>query len=443
MTLPRWAYQLLLFATVLVHFYIAYYLQRTDTVFVLGCFGFLWLGFLIKWTDFRVSLKQMIALGMLFRLVYLLGIPELSDDVFRYIWDGLVLQTTLSPYGFTPTEWLNSYYGTEYPQLGFEQLYPLLNSPDYYSIYPPVLQVFFGFSALVGNGNVLGSIVTFRLMALAVELGSILLIWKLLRKWNMNTRNLMLYALNPLVIIEFVGNLHGEVFMVFFLLLSIWLLSQKRVWLSAFAFGLAVGVKLLPLIFLPFFIKRIGWWKSVAFGGVAVALTLLLFFPFWTPDLLSNFSSSVRLYFANFEFNASLYYLIREVGYWIKGYNIIADTAIWLPRIVLIAILGLAFFNKEKSLPSLPKMMLFSWCIYFALATTVHPWYITALAAFLPFVRLRFALVWMILIPLSYHAYGSIDYNETLWLVALGYVPVYAVFTAEMLGFRLKFMIAD
>ncbi len=91
-----------------------------------------------------------------------------------------------------------------------------------------------------------------RTVVLLVELGSMILIWKLLKAWNLHSRNLMLYALNPLVIVEFAGNLHGEVFMVFFLLLSLWLLAIKRNWLSAGAFGLSAATKLLPLMFLPF-----------------------------------------------------------------------------------------------------------------------------------------------------------------------------------------------
>lgn len=426
MMLPRWAYQLLLFVAVLIHFYIAYYLQRTDTIQVLGLFGILWLIFILKWKSFKIGVKQMIGLGMLVRLVYLLAVPELSDDVFRYLWDGMVTVNGTSPYALRPSAYLES--GTA----GFSELYPLMNSPDYYSIYPPVLQFIFGFSAWMGV-DVNTAIVVLRVLALLAEFGSVILIWKLLKRWKTNQHNLMLYTLNPLVIIEFVGNLHAEVFMVFFLLLSVWLLVVKRTWLSAVAFGLAVGTKLLPLMFLPFYIKRLGWVKATIYGSIALGLTALLFIPFWTPDLLANFTSSLRLYFANFEFNASIYYVIREVGFWVKGYNIIADTAVWLPRIVLVSILGIAIANKEKTISSLPKVMLFAWCIYYAFATTINPWYITVLAAFLPFVKYRFALVWLMLIPLSYHAFGNADYQENLWFIALEYVPVFAWAGYELL----------
>ncbi len=366
---------------------------------------------------------------MLLRLIYLIAVPELSDDVFRYIWDGMQYVNGVSPYEWTPTEWMGKTDGN-----AFQQLYPLLNSPDYYSIYPPVLQFFYGFSAWLSGGDVQMAIVTLRLFVLLAELGSILLIWKLLVAWKMSSRNLMLYALNPLVIVEFSGSLHNEVFMVFFLLLSLYLLIQNWRRLSALAFAASVGVKLLPLMFLPFLIRRIGLWRSILYGALVGAALLLMYVPFWSENLIAHNLNSLSLYFANFEFNASIYYVIREIGFQIKGYNIIGTTAIWLPRIVLLSILLLAIFNKDRKLSSLPKMMLFAWVIYYALATTVHPWYIAVLAMFLPFVKYRFALLWLILIPLSYHAYGSMNCDENLWIVAIEYVPVFILLLLEMTG---------
>jgi SAM-dependent methyltransferase len=354
---------------------------------------------------------------MILRGAYLLVFPELSDDFWRYLWDGMVLNEGVSPYEVLPS------------QLDISEsirgLLPMLNSPGYFSIYPPVLQGFFSISARVAEGNPFEFVLAMRALVLLAELASMLLIWKLLKAWNLHARNLMLYAFNPLVIVEFTGNLHTEAFMVFFLLLSLWLLVEKRQTLSAVAFGLGVGTKLLPLLFLPFFIKRIGSVKTAVFSAVVGLTMVLMYTPFWSAELVQNTRETLALYFAYFEFNGSIYYLVREGGFWIKGYNIIADTAIWLPRIVLVSILLIAFLNKDRKLSSLPKMMLFAWFIYYAFATTVNPWYVAVLVAFLPFVKYRFGLIWLMLVPLSYHAFGYADYHENLLVIAIEYVPVY------------------
>ncbi len=443
--LPRWVHRLLMLAAFQWHLAFAVAIDRFNSPGVLLSFAGLWLIFLIQWADREISVKRMIMLGMAFRGIYLLTFPELSDDVFRYIWDGMLTNQGTSPYAIIPSQCTDAGLNETFGQMLYQ-----LNSPEYYSVYPPVLQSIFAASVWLGNGEILSSIIALRVFVLLAEFGSMLLIWKLLQAWKFNTRNLMLYALNPLVIIEYSGSLHGEVFMVFFLLLSLWLLptpnpskggesaSEGFLWFgaSAVAFGLSVGTKLLPLMFLPFYVKRLGWWKTATYGGIAMLVTGLLFIPFWTPELLSNVSTSLKLYFASFEFNASLYYVVREVGFWYTGYNIIGQTAVWLPRVVLLIILFIALLNKDKEVRGLPKLMLFAWFTYYAFATTVHPWYVAVLAVFLPFVKYRFALVWLMLIPLSYHAYGGPTFHENGWLLLLEYGPVYLWLGFEMRLFR-------
>ena len=420
MMLPNWGHWLLLFAAFQLHFSFVFAIDRFNTFAVLGSFAALWLVFLFQWADRKMSVKKMIAIGIMLRFLYLLSFPELSDDFWRYLWDGMLVSEGRSPYETLPSSWSESGLSTS-----FGELLPWLNSPEYYSIYPPVLQFFFGLSAVISDGNPLTFVIALRCFVLAAELGSMVLIYKLLKAWEMNTRNLMLYTLNPLVIIEFAGGLHGEVFMIFFLLLSLWLLTEKRQLVSGAVFGLSVGTKLLPLTFLPFYIKRLGWMKTMVYSTVAMATVGLLYFPFWSSDMVPNVLSSVRLYFANFEFNASVYYLFRELGILLTGYNQIVVIGRILSLSVLSTILLIAWRNKNKEVSGLPTVMLFAWFVYYVFATTVNPWYAAVLAAFLPFTKYRFALLWLMSVPLSYHAFGYVQYHENMWVLTLEYVPVF------------------
>ena len=89
--LPNWAYRLLLFAAFLLHLSFAMLIDRWNTFAVLGSFAMLWLVFLVQWADQKMSVQKMVAVGMLLRLVYLLVFPELSDDFWRYLWDGMLV----------------------------------------------------------------------------------------------------------------------------------------------------------------------------------------------------------------------------------------------------------------------------------------------------------------------------------------------------------------
>ncbi len=429
--LPRWAHSLLVFAAFLLHFSFAVLIERFHTSAVLLSFGALWMVFLIQWADREISVKRMIVVGMLLRGLYLLVFPELSDDVFRYIWDGMLVNEGISPYSMVPSKWAELGLGES-----FGTMLHQLNSPEYYSVYPPMLQYVFAASVWLGDAELLSSIIYLRVFVLLTELGSMVLLHKLLKAWQLNERNLMLYALNPLVIIEFAGNLHGEVFMVFFLLLSLWLLVHQRQWLSSVVFAFSVGTKLLPLMFLPFYVKRLGWSKTIGYAVLVALTVVLLYAPFWHTGMVPNILSSIRLYFANFEFNGSVYLLLREAGYIITGYNQIALIGRILSLMVLASILLIAWWNKNKQLAGIPVLMMFAWFIYYALATTVNPWYVAALAAFLPFTKYRFALVWLITVPLSYHAFGHSDFKENVWMIALEYVPVYVWLAFELDIFR-------
>lgn len=301
----------------------------------------------------------------------------------------------------------------------------LLNSAQYHSIYPPLLQGVFALAAWLGGESVQGGIIALRCLTLLAETTSILLIIKLLRTWNLPDRHLILYALNPLIITEFVGNAHGEVFMIPFLLGTL-LLLEKGTWSwAAAALSGAVGVKLLPLMFLPFLPRKIGWGRTILTSLLIASLVALMYLPFITANLAHDTLATLRLYFANFEFNGSIYYLIREFGFWWKGYNIIGLTSVWLPRVVAVIILAIAWYDRDSRIKTLPRQWMFAWAVYYFFATTVNPWYIAVLAVFLPFVKHRFALLWVLLIPLSYHAFSDEAVGESGWFLAAQYVPVY------------------
>lgn len=425
----RLIFPLLFLCSLGIHAVLGYGAERSETAVVLGCFALIGGVFLVQWAWLRAGWRTLIAGGMLLRVAYLFATPALSDDVFRYLWDGHLTLQGISPYLFPPQE---------RPDAGPEILFNLMNSRPYHSIYPPVLQGVFAVAAKCGGDSVLAGIIALRGMVLMAELVTMLLIAKLLTVWKMELRNVMLYALNPVVIAEFAGNLHGEAFMLPLLLAALLLLSHGRWQWAALPFAGAVAVKLLPLMFLPFLPKRIGWGRAIAFGGMVAVLVAGMYLPFRTETLITDTLETLRLYFASFEFNGSIYYVIREFGYWWKGYNIIGMTAVWLPRVVAGIILLIAFRegrgtadggrggnHTEPKVESLPEMWMWAWAVYYIFATTVNPWYVAVLAVFLPFVKYRFAMVWVLLMPLSYHAYGADGVQENPWLIALQYVPTY------------------
>ncbi|WP_242928688.1 glycosyltransferase 87 family protein [Pontibacter vulgaris] len=382
----------------------------------------------------RFSIWQGIGAAITFRLILLFAVPALSDDYFRFIWDGRLLMAGENPYLHLPS----FYFSAEAaPVPGITQaLFRQLNSPDYYSVYPPVAQGVFWLAEKLAGGNILASIVTMRVVLLLADAGNILLLLKLLRKMGLSDKSVLLYALNPLVILELTGNLHFEALMLFFVLLALYLLHYRRYLWAGAALGLAIATKLLPFLFLPFILRRLGYKRFIGFAAILGLVLVLVFLPLVTPAVISHFFQSINLYFQRFEFNASIYYLLRWVGFRISGYNQIAVIGPLLSLATLVIVLSMAAVKKLGSLRRLAGYMAAALTIYLFLATTVHPWYITTLIALTAMSNFRYAVVWSGLAFLSYANYRTNNYHEDLALVALEYTIVFLWVLVELYLYR-------
>ena len=175
--------------------------------------------------------------------------------------------------------------------------------------------------------------------------------------------------------------------------------------------------------------------KLIGFYAITGIVTLLLFAPFYSSEFINNYAETVALWFQNFEFNASIYYVAREIGYLFRGYNEIAVIGKVIPLVVILFVIILTFFRKNKTTVELITTMLLVLSFYFFTTTTVHPWYIATLLALSVFTKYKFPLIWSFVIILSYLAYINLnkaDKTENLWIIGLEYLVVYGVFFWEV-----------
>lgn len=202
--------------------------------------------------------------------------------------------------------------------------------------------------------------------------------------------------------------------------------------MAASSLGIAICAKLIPLIFLPSFIGRLSLRKLLLYFSAVIVSCLLLFYPFLDWEVFNSLRSSVGLYFNKFEFNASLYYLVREFGFWKYGYNII-QTVGWklgiITFLLIITFIGIRYKQSGlKQEATNDHVLLQDWMwilsIYFLFVTTLHPWYISTLLALSVFTTYRFPVVWTGFIFLTYVGYTSDSFHEVLWLTALEYMVV-------------------
>lgn len=382
------------------------------------------------------NLKHLLFLTGFIRLLLLFSEPNLSDDYFRYIWDGLLSKNGLNPFMHLPSEvieWENA------RQMGFtKDLYLSFNSQNYYSVYPPINQFVYFVAASVGGSNVYLSGLTLRIFMILAELGSVFFMVKLLERFQIPIKNALLYILNPLIILEFTVNLHFEGMMVFFILGALYFLQRKRMLLSGVFWGMAICTKIIPIVFLPFLLTRYKLKHVIMVGGVAMVTVGLLFLPFWNPQIIPNIQDSLDKYFGFFYFNSGLIYGIREIGYAFTKTSITRELLPQLKYVFLIFVIlySLSFLFMKKKRPIVFPMF-WTMLIYLVISGIIHPWYIGILIPLGILSGMWSGIVWGYLVVLSYSAYRSSDYQEDYWLIALEFVTL-AIFLIWEMFWRRK-----
>lgn len=447
----------LLFVIVCIALYVnfGYGLVRSDFPKLLSLYSALFFSTYLFIEKFKLNFWFLAGLGIVFRLVFIFAIPNLSQDFYRFLWDGRLLLQGISPYLFTPNSAAALNLTVEQSKeliIGMGSL-----NASHFSNYPPVNQLFFAISAIIGGKSILGSAIVLRVIIILADVGILYFGKKILEKLNLPIKNIFWFFLNPFIIIELTGNLHFEGVMLFFLVWALYILFNGKWFWAAVLIGISVSVKLIPLLFLPLFLKYFTSKKNISqiherfdtstslsteklsvtlllkFYSVIFVTTAITFLPFLSSEFIQNFSTTISLWFQNFEFNASIYYVIRWVGFQVVGWNLIETVGKILPVLVFLFVLGIAFFRKNKEPQQLLTAMLFAVSFYFLLSTTVHPWYIATPLLLSIFTKYKFQIVWSFVVILSYSAYRKDGFDEKLWLVALEYLVVIGVALWEIL----------
>jgi len=373
----------------------------------------------------KIRLKSLLLVAIVTRLAIIPANPNLTDDFYRYVWDGQISLSLHNPYEKKPSEWMES---EETPRFLDTDLYPHLNSPEYYSVYPPFTQLFFATGALIARGDSGGAVFWTKSLMVITEITLLFIIVPLLRKMGKDPGMVAIYALNPLVLLEISGNMHIEGISILFLALALMYYHGKKGIRTGMMLGLSIGAKILPLILLPAMALASNFKQWLSFSAAALLMAALLFSPLLFGHSWINFFESLRLYYQTFEFNASIYYILRFIGEWIKGYNWISYMGPLSNVLFVLLYLGVLFMVKSRGVTKqrMPEVLTVILTLYFLFQTTVHPWYILPLVLLSALTGWRYPIVWSGVVFLSYHAYSVYPYQENLWITAFSYLAVIA-----------------
>ena len=411
----------------------AYHLQRTDFVKLLTLFVALFF-FCFKLIQFeKLNFRFLLGLGIIFRLVFLFTEPNLSQDFYRFIWDGHLVANGDNPYLHTPDDLIKNMVSIiPNADVLYEGMGSL--SARHYSNYPPLNQLLFALASFIGGKSMFGSLLVLRITIILADIGVFYFGRRLLKNLNKSPHLIFWYFLNPLVIVELTGNLHFEGVMLFFFILSMFLLSINKWKIAGIVMACSISVKLVPLLFLPLFFKYLGWKKSIIFYSIIGITSIVLFLPFNTPEFIDNYTKTISLWFSNFEFNSSIYNIAKKIAihFDAKPWEFIKEYGKITPLLTIATVGLFTLLPKKYDLNRVLWSMMWVMTIYYFISTTVHPWYPIFLVLLSIFTTYRYAIIWSAAIVLSYFAYSQADFNENLWLLGIEYTSVFGFIVYEI-----------
>jgi hypothetical protein len=294
--------------------------------------------------------SHLIAAAVLARVVFLFAEPVLSDDIFRYIWDGRVAFDGINPYLHAP----DAQALTHLRDLGVADaasaptnLWEKINHPQVPTIYPPVAQILFWLNAALGGGTVL-----LRVLLLACEAATAGLLWLVLTRTApaMSSEGLkrafVAYALCPLVIVETAWSGHIDVLAWMPLVVALVLMTRagslRAAALAGVLFGVSVAAKFLGLIALALvlFARRAPFETSLGFAArrravfaaIAAVTIAACYLPYLDagPRLFSGFGTYASTWQGNDgPFRAMTYVSEESLARWAPtGNTTIDDTRV-------------------------------------------------------------------------------------------------------------------
>lgn len=231
----------------------------------------------------KFDLKKSLQIILPSVIILLLSYPAmLSYDIFNYIATAKVLFLYKeNPYIIMPID------------ITHEPLLAFMHAANKTALYGPVWILLTGFSFIAGDNNFIVTLISFKFIIVLFYFAVVYLLWKLSKDLFCS----LLFALNPLVLLETIVSGHNDIVMMFFVLASYMAIRKKKVLLAVCLFILSIFIKYATIVLIPLFIyllidkyrnKHINWEKVYIWSAG------LLFFVF----LLSQFREEIYPWYA-------------------------------------------------------------------------------------------------------------------------------------------------
>jgi len=316
-----------------------------------------------------------LVLAALWHLPFLLMSSGSDDDIHRYVWDGRVQRLGYNPYSVIPADPALAALHT--PETRG------LNNPEVPSPYPAGAQLFFRAVTAIHE-----SIFAFKIAFVVCDVAIVLLLLKVLHGSGQGEHWVLAYAWHPLLATNVAGSGHIDIVGVLLLLASVAALVRRWRAAAAIAFGLAVSVKLLPIVLLPLYWRRV----RIRDAALAAIVVGLLYVPFFNHGRIPI--GSLGTYVQRFRFNDPVFATLERV----TAPQVVAGLA------VLVGFLT-AIWMRTKSAEGSPDAFAWPMAASLLCAPVVYPWYMLWLLPFMRSTSTVPIMIWTLSIIPTYYVW--------------------------------------
>jgi len=348
-----------------------------------------------------------LVLAAVWHLSFLLTAPGPDDDIHRYVWEGRVQRLGYNPYIILPSD--PALAGLHTPETR------ALNHPDLPSPYPPGAELFFRAVTAIHE-----SVLAMKVAFVVCDFAMVFVLLDILRRSGQGMHWILACAWNPLLAVEVAGSGHIDIVGVLLLLVSFAALGRRRRMVAALAFGLAVAVKVLPIVLLPLYWKRV----RIRDAMLAALMVGLLYLPFLNHGRIPL--GSLGTYVHSFRFNDPLFATLERV----------ATPELLAGMAVLAGFLTAVWMRRESAAWSADA---FAWPMAASLlcAPVVYPWYLLWLLPFLRSASTLPIIFWTVSIIPTYYVWHLRTLGRP-WLVP-GWVMILEYGSVAVAGVIIAF----
>ncbi|MBC2732956.1 MAG: glycosyltransferase [Desulfobacteraceae bacterium] len=335
-----------------------------------------------------------------------------SNDVYRYVWEGFIQNQGFNPYQIAPNDPLLA----GLIQGDMATIWQQINHKDFSAAYPPLIMHLFRALSAISSSPIL-----FKITMIGFDLVTIGALVLIVQRRKIPPAHLFWYVANPLVLVYVAGEAHLDIVQAAFLMWALYFIGCRKPVMGFLAMGMAAVSKYFAIVALPFVIKRSNRhaWPAIFLAGIA-------FIPFMhDPEAVFR---TLFLFGSRMHYNDGLAEILRFL---------FGTRALPVLCLILLSLLAGVYLFVHDTLRS----------VYLALGAlllclpTLHSWYLLLMAPLMVIYPSRAWLYLMLAtiatLPVLVTEYHTGVFQENKWLKLIEYIPFYGLLIYDTLKRRL------